>query len=302
MLSEIFYWFLNMSITGTIIGFVVLTLSKVIKNQRRIYYILWAIPFIRFWVPFAPVSKYGLMELITRLSERTVVLTDRSHTMAMTNHMAYADSYFPIVYKTNLIAKIFEIGSVIWLIIAVSIILVLVISYIFAKREIRNAMHYKENIWFSDKLHSPAIYGIIRPKIVMPENYKARDISFVLMHENVHIKCLDNLWRAIALITAAAHWFNPFVWLFVRSFFNEMEFSCDEKVLARCDESEYKSYALSLIESAEVRSKLVAAYTGGKLSKRIEHILTWRKMSIFGAVCFIIFASAIACVLITNPM
>lgn len=302
MLSEIFYWFLNMSITGTVIGFVVLLLSKLIKNQRRIYYILWAIPFIRFWIPFAPVSKYGLMEFISRLSERTVVLTDSTHTMAMANYMAYADSYFPITYYTDRIARIFEVSSVIWLIFAIGIILILIISYIFAKRDIKNSEHYRDNVWLSSNISSPAVYGIIRPKIVLTADYKNRDITFILMHENVHIRRMDNLWRIIAIITAAAHWFNPFVWLFLKSFLNEMELSCDEKVLAQCDDDKRKAYALSLIDSAEIRSKLTTAYYGGKLGRRIEHILTWKKMSVFGAVCLIAFAAVITYVLITNPV
>lgn len=301
MLSEIFYWFLNMSITGTVIGFVVLLLSKLIKNQRRIFYILWAIPLLRFWIPFAPVGKYGLMEFISQLSDRTVVLTESTHTMAMTNHMAYAESYFPITYKTDMLAKIFNIGAVIWILITVCIILVLTVSYISAKGEIKNAEHYRDNVWFSN-ISSPAVYGIVKPKIVLPADYRNRDITFILMHENVHIKRLDNLWRIIALITASAHWFNPFVWLFLRSFLNEMELSCDEKVLVQCDDDERRTYALSLLDSAEMRSKLMAAYTGGKLGKRIEHILTWKRMSFFGAVCVIIFAAVITYVLITNPV
>ncbi len=302
MLSEMFYWILNMSITGAIMGAIVVALSKMKKLPRWLCYILWVIPFIRFWVPFAPISKYSLMEFISRLSERTVILTDSTHTMAMTNHMAYAESYFPMTYKTNMIAKIFDIGSVIWLFIAAVIILILVISYIFAKREIKGAKHHRDNIWFSDNVQSPAVYDIIRPKIVLPEDFLDRDITFVILHEQVHIKRLDNLWRLIALLTAAVHWFNPFIWLFLRSFLNEMELSCDEKVLAQCDDSERKAYAFSLIELAEMRSKLVSNFAGGKLHKRIEHILNWKRLSTFAAVCFIVFAAAICYVLVTNPM
>lgn len=302
MLSEIFYWILNMSITGTIMGGVVLLLDKIKKLPRRLCYVLWAIPLIRLWIPVAPVSEYGLMEFITRLSTRTVVITDSTHTMAVTNHMAYAESYFPMTYKTDMLEKIFHIASVIWTIVAVCIVIVLIISYISGKREVKNAEYYRDNVWFSDEIQFPMVYGIIRPRIMLPSDYKERDITFVLTHENVHIKRLDNLWRVIALVTCAVHWFNPFIWLFLRCFFNEMELSCDEKVLARCDDNKRKAYAMSLVESAEMKLAFSSGYSGGKLHKRIEHILIWKRMSAFAAVCFIVFAIAIAYVLITNPM
>lgn len=302
MLSEIFYWFLNMSITASITGGVVFIVSKIKILPRRLCYALWAIPLIRLWIPFAPSSEYGLMALISRFVARTVVVHEGTIPVTALNSVMLAESYYPFAYRDALIEKIFYISSIIWILVTICIITVLAIAYISAKRELRNTEHYHGNIWFSDKIQSPAVYGIICPMIVLPMEYKSSDNTFILMHENVHIKRQDNLWRVIAFATAAFHWFNPFIWLFLKSFFNEMELSCDEKVLAKCSKNERKAYAFALIESAEMKARLVSSFAGGKLRKRIEHILNWKRMSALAAVCFIVFAAMIAYVLITNPV
>lgn len=304
MSGEIFYWFLNMSVSGTITAFAVLLLSRIKRLPRRVCYALWAIPFIRLWFPFAPVGRFGLMELIMRLSSRSVIVPGGSQytaSMATLNHMALADSYYPFQYRSALLMKVFNTASIVWLCIAFLIAVFIVFSYYSLKHEIKRGC-FSDGICFTDAVKVPAVYGIISPIIVMPENRRACDNTFILIHEAVHIRRMDNLWRAVALATVAVHWFNPFIWLFLKSFLNEMELSCDEKVLSQLNGDERQAYALALIESAEAKLTLASSFSGGKLRQRIERILVWKRMSAFATVCFVGFGVVIAYVLIANPI
>ena len=70
MLREVFYWLFNMSVAATVSGAVVLLLRLVKKIPRRVIAVLWAIPFLRLWVPVGIGGKFGLMTLLSRLRRK----------------------------------------------------------------------------------------------------------------------------------------------------------------------------------------------------------------------------------------
>lgn len=106
----------------------------------------------------------------------------------MTNHVMAADSYFPIIYKVNLLENIFGVTSVIWLLVSVVILFLYCILYWITKTQLRDAVHLCDNVYLSDKIQTPAVYGIIKPRILMPLIYKDKDLSFIVAHEKAHIR------------------------------------------------------------------------------------------------------------------
>lgn len=211
MLQEVFYWIFNMSITAAITGVLVILLRTIKRLPKRITVFLWAIPFLRLTIPFGLNSPYSLMTLLSKITTKTIVVyqpTDGIDFSVMNSIMA-ADTYFPITYKTNILDTIFSVASVVWIIVSLAIILMLVVMFFTTIYEIKDATHLKDNISLSEKVISPAVYGIIKPKIILPVSYKDRDIELIVLHEKTHIRSLDNLWRIIAFVIVAVHWFNP---------------------------------------------------------------------------------------------
>lgn len=167
MLSDIFYWVLNISILGGLTGLIVLTLRKIKKLPKFAVYILWSVPFLRFWIPFGLASEYSLLNLVARYTTKTVAVGQGFPEITMTNSIMGANSYFPVVYKTDLLAGLFRVASVIWLIVAAAFILTSLLLYIFTKSEMKNARHLKDNLYQSDKITAPAVYGMIHPIIIV---------------------------------------------------------------------------------------------------------------------------------------
>lgn len=302
MLGEVFYWVFNMSISATVAGAVILLLGKIKKLPRRFCFCLWIIPFFRFLFPIGLGSKYSLMSLISKVTTKTVVVYSDTATFSMTNHVMAADSYFPIIYKVNLLENIFGVTSVIWLLVSVVILFLYCILYWITKTQLRDAVHLCDNVYLSDKIQTPAVYGIIKPRILMPLIYKDKDLSFIVAHEKAHIRRADNMWRMIALLTAALHWFNPFVWLFLKRFLTDMELSCDEMILTELNEDEQQAYATMLVDCAESKNAFASAFGGAKIRARIANILSYRKLSLFSALCFFSMAIIIAYILLTNAL
>lgn len=300
MPSAIFYWVLNMSITASIMGIIILLIGRIRRIPRFIICLLLCIPFLRMWIPVSVNSKFSLMALLSKFATKTVTIYDGTVNFSMMNSVQAADRYFPMSYKVNVLDQVFSIATTVWLIVAIALLIAMTALYMTTKHELKDSRHLRDNIYASDKITSPATYGIIHPRIILPNNYNDNDLKYILMHEQAHIKRLDNLWRIVAIVTACIHWFNPLSWLFLKVFLENLELACDEKVLKNSSEEDKKRYALTLINCAESKSIYASAFGGARVKVRIERILSYKKLSLFAVVTFLMFASIIGYILLTN--
>jgi beta-lactamase regulating signal transducer with metallopeptidase domain len=300
MLSEIFYWVLNISILGSIAGLIVLSLRKIKALPRFVIYVLWVLPLIRLWLPFGIANEYSLLSLISRFTTKTVVIWKELPQLTATNSIMVANSYFPIEYKTDLLESVFNVASVVWIIVCCAAILTTVLLYSFTKSELKSVEHIKSNIYKSDRITVPAVYGIFRPKIIIPAAIADGDIDYIILHEQVHIGRKDNLFRVVAVITACVHWFNPFLWIFLKCFFADMELACDAKVLKKLNECQTKEYARTILSCAANKTFFVSAFGGAKTKVRIENILSYKRLTVLSSLCFAAFVVVIAVIVITN--
>lgn len=302
MLQEVFYWIFNMSITAALTGAIIMLVRLIKRIPRRIAVFLWVIPFLRMAVPFGLNSPYSLMSLLSRITTKTIVVYQPTEDIAFSymNSIMAANSYFPITYKVNIFEDIFSVASVIWIIVALSVLLMLVVTYLTTMLEIKDSTHLRDNIYLSEKDVSPAVYGIINPKIILPMSYKDRDIDLVILHEKAHIHSIDNLWRIVAFVITAVHWFNPLCWIFLKCFLTDLELSCDERVLSKLGADRAKEYALSLLGSRQSTTVFASAFGGAKIRTRIENILSFKKMTWFSLTVFVALIGAIFYVLLTN--
>lgn len=302
MLQEVFYWIFNMSITAALTGILVMLVRLIKKIPRRIMVFLWLVPFLRMAVPLGLNSPYSLMTLISKITTKTIVVFQPTEdiSFSMMNSVMAANAYFPITYKVNILDDIFGVASVIWVIVSLAILLMLIIIYFTTIHEIKDSTHLKDNIYLSEKVTSPAVYGIIRPKIILPLSYKDRNIELIIQHEKAHMRGLDNLWRMIAFTVVAVHWFNPLAWMFLRALLADLELSCDERVLVKLGDDRSKEYATALLECRQGPTVFASAFGGARIRTRIENVLSFRKLTWISLVAFVDLIGIIFYVLLTN--
>lgn len=302
MLPEVFYWIFNMSITAALTGVLIMLVRLIKKIPRRLTTFLWIVPFLRMTIPLGLDSPYSLISLLSKVTTKTVVVFQptKDISFSMMNSVMAANSYFPITYKVNTLENIFRIASVIWIIVALAIILMLAVIYFTTIYEIKDSLHLRDNIYLSGKVTTPAVYGILRPKIILPASYEGKDIDLILQHEKAHIRGLDNLWRMIAFIIVAVHWFNPFSWVFLKAFLADLELSCDERVLVKIGADRTKEYASALLDCRQGATVFTSAFGGAKIRTRIENILSFRKLTGISLAAFVTLIGVIFYVLLTN--
>lgn len=129
MPGEVFYWVFNMSITASVTGLVLLLLRKIKKIPRRLILVLWIVPFLRMWLPVSIGSRYGLMEILSGMGIRTVMVYEGRNPVTAMNSVRAADGYFPMVYKASFLSHIFNTAFVVWLIGCIVFLVILTLLY-----------------------------------------------------------------------------------------------------------------------------------------------------------------------------
>lgn len=291
-----------MSIMASVMGLIVMLIRQIKAIPRRVSVFLWIIPFIRMTVPVGLNNRYSLMTLISRFTTRTITVFEPTKELAFSasNSLMLADSYSPVTFKQNRLEMVFEVAGFVWIVIACAILITLVILYVTTKRGISDAVHLKENIYVSGKVDSPAVYGIFKPKIVLPESYQDKENGFILRHEKTHIRRLDNLWRMLGFFAAAVHWFNPLSWVFLKAYLTDIELACDEMAVSGLEAGERKDYCRTLLNSTKSKSLLVSAFGGAKVRTRIENVLSYKQMTLVSGIGFTLLILFIVFTLITN--
>ncbi len=302
MLGEIFYWIFNMSIAAAICGLPVIFIRMIKKLPRRVSIWLWLIPFIRMLLPVGIAGKYGLMTFISRFTTKTVTVYESEEHFIWTamNHIMAAESYKPITYKTDLLEGLFDTASWIWIVVGLALLIAFFIIYAVTLGELSDARPLEGNVFVSEKVTSPALYGVLNPRIILPVEYREGEHKYILMHERAHARRGDNLVRLLALVTVCVHWFNPFAWLFLKLLFADLELACDEAVLRKCNSEQRKEYAHTLLSAVERTSVFASSFGGAKIRMRVENILSYKKLSALSAAGMIALLIAIAYILLTN--
>ena len=263
--------FLKMSLTGTIVICVVLLLRRCLRCAPKIFsYVLWLIVLFRLLCPVSvalPVSVFNLIpsdrisatdrfsvrerpgigkEILAESAETAgegsgtskedVVIEDSS----ISEHLTEAQTAMEV---TSLWSWK-NIAFLIWLIGVCAMVGYAIVSVLKLHKKLKHASLDRENIYLLEGIASPFVAGVIRPRIYLPYGLGEKEQTYILLHEQTHIRRGDPLFRVLGYAALALHWFNPFVWAAFFLSGRDMEMSCDEQVLRklgaqiRCDYSD----------------------------------------------------------------
>ena len=152
---------------------------------------------------------------------------------------------------------------------------------------VQRAMGIKKKVRLSrsERLASPVLLGVMRPRLVLPAHeLEPKMLPYLFRHELTHVRRRDNLYKWLVQLVICIHWFNPAAHLLGREVCRACELACDEAVIASLDAKEKRSYGDMLITFAKagsVRQKTsatVALSEGGKqLKERLGAIMKFQK-------------------------
>ncbi len=139
-----------------------------------------------------------------------------------------------------------------------------------------------------DWVHSPALCGWWRPRLLLPAGLAERlshdELRHVLLHELAHLKRYDILVNWIATAAQVLHWFNPVVWLAMRRLRAERELAADHLALVALGENGARAYGETILSlmAGVGRPEVVPAMVGiledqRALRERITAVATFRR-------------------------
>lgn len=206
--------------------------------------------------------------------------TDRTASPAVTEEAPAATVVTPSAapWSVDLQQELVTAAVIVWPVGMAVLLLYAVIGSIRLHRRVRTACWVKDNLFQSDKIDSPFIMGLFRPRIYLPLTVAETDIPYVLAHEQAHIRRRDYLTKPLAFLLLTVYWLNPLVWVAYVLFCRDVELACDEKVL-REHHGYKKAYSMALINcsvSVSMAQHTPLAFGETAVKTRIRNILRYQ--------------------------
>lgn len=334
-LSQIFLTFLYKNMTVSVVIIAVLLARFLLRKMPKKYsYILWSLVGIRmiFDLPFATnISVFNLFRGFakrsstmgtmltgnrkTNLQGTTDALNTIGTTGTSTAHASRNTTVGAMTHTLTTSQMVLGILGLLWLIVVALFVSYGIYSYVKCKLLVRTAViarditpdsHKKKNnasVWECDRIPSPFVFGIIRPRIYIPFRMPKQEQAYILAHEQCHIRRLDPLWKLIAFLLLAVYWWNPLVWCAFFYMVRDMEMSCDEAVIEQFGNEIKQGYSNSLLSFAMERhpySFAPIAFGEGDAGRRIKNVLNFKKPHTWVAILVIVLLVVVCVSCLTN--
>lgn len=120
-------------------------------------------------------------------------------------------------------------------------------------KELREELHFKRNfeVYQIPGINLSFNIGILRPVIILQNEYDDEDLKLILKHELIHMRRGDLLVNMMLELVNCLHWFNPMIYLLESEINSVCEMSCDERVTEGFDSDECTFYAKVIAKSTE---------------------------------------------------
>lgn len=331
-MSDLFISVLNMSLKASYVIILLMLIRLLLKKAPKfISYALWGVVAFRLIIPFTFESIFSIVPEFTNTNpmlhdivyqeepeiESGIELVDSivdnvfpEPSAINSSHPKLNDvnsSLLPapnVVTSVNPIQIYVFIGSCIWFLGIVVLLVYSLVSVIRLKKRLKDSQLLEDNIFEANNLKTPFVLGVIKPKIYLPAGLKTHERDYIILHEQTHIRRQDHVIKIMAFIILSIHWFNPIVWIAFVLMSTDMELSCDEQVLREMNEDVKKPYANSLLSLAMggyIINASPLAFGEGNVKGRIKNVLNYKKPSFWMIIVSIIFVGIISIALITNP-
>lgn len=310
-MENVFIFLLNNSITAGYLVIAVMLLRPLLKKAPKyIRCILWSFVGLRLVLPFSVKSIFSLIPSAKPIPQEILYQAEPSiHTgigfMNSTINPILSESMAPNPGDSvNPLQIVTAIAWNVWLLGVLALVVYALISYIRLRRKLREAVKEQDNIWLCDRIPSPFLLGIFRPRIYLPSGLPEGDREFVIAHEKAHIRRKDHWWKPLGFLLLTVYWFNPLMWVAYIFLCRDIEFACDEKVMNELGSDCKKAYSEALIHCSVSRKMVSAcpvAFGEEGVKGRIKSVLNYKKPAFWIILISLLVCTAVAVCFLTNP-
>lgn len=204
-MEDVFLTILNMSLTTSyVILFIILVRLPLKKAPKVISYALWSVAAFRLLCPFSFESILSLVPMNTSPIPQNIAYQQMPHiNSGITAIDTYVNSSLPapiVGASANPLQIYTGIGEDIWLLGIAVMLIYSVVSVLILKNRLKSARHTEYGIYEADNLKTPFVLGLFRPRIFIPAGLSAGEKSYIIRHEQTHIRRFDHIIKLFAFL------------------------------------------------------------------------------------------------------
>lgn len=310
-MDDVFLKLVNLSISASWLILAVLVLRVVLKKAPKwVMPLLWGVVALRLVCLFSIESALSLIpsaetipsEIVTETREP--VLYEQATLDIVTNPTLPSAAEVPVGVSRQQAQVDFNIYSVLWLAGMAALLVHALVSAGKLKRKLATAILLRDNIYESEFVDSPFVFGVVKPNIYLPMHMDEGTAAYVIAHERAHLARRDHWWKVLGYLVLALHWFNPLVWVAYILFCRDIELACDEKVVKGLDGAARADYSQALLSCAAPKRAVAAcplAFGEGNIKTRVKSALHYRKPAFWVAAAAVLAVVIVAVCFLTNP-
>ena len=310
-MDDVFLKLVNLSISASWLILAVLVLRVVLKKAPKwVMPLLWGVVALRLVCLFSIESALSLIpsaetipsEIVTETREP--VLYEQATLDIVTNPTLPSAAEVPVGVSRQQAQVDFNIYSVLWLAGMVALLVHALVSAGKLKRKLATAILLRDNIYESEFVDSPFVFGVVKPNIYLPMHMDEGTAAYVIAHEHAHLARRDHWWKVLGYLVLALHWFNPLVWVAYILFCRDIELACDEKVVKGLDGAARADYSQALLSCAAPKRAVAAcplAFGEGNIKTRVKSALHYKKPAFWVAAAAVLAVVIVAVCFLTNP-
>ena len=310
-MDDVFLKLVNLSISASWLILAVLVLRVVLKKAPKwVMPLLWGVVALRLVCLFSIESALSLIpsaetipsEIVTETREP--VLYEQATLDIVTNPTLPSAAEVPVGVSRQQAQVDFNIYSVLWLAGMAALLVHALVSAGKLKRKLATAILLRDNIYESEFVDSPFVFGVVKPNIYLPMHMDEGTAAYVIAHEHAHLARRDHWWKVLGYLVLALHWFNPLVWVAYLLFCRDIELACDEKVVRGLDGAARADYSQALLSCAAPKRAVAAcplAFGEGNIKTRVKSALHYKKPAFWVAAAAVLAVVIMAVCFLTNP-
>ena len=310
-MDDVFLKLVNLSISASWLILAVLVLRFVLKKAPKwVMPLLWGVVALRLVCLFSIESALSLIpsaetipsEIVTETREP--VLYEQATLDIVTNPTLPSAAEVPVGVSRQQAQVDFNIYSVLWLAGMAALLVHALVSAGKLKRKLATAILLRDNIYESEFVDSPFVFGVVKPNIYLPMHMDEGTAAYVIAHERAHLARRDHWWKVLGYLVLALHWFNPLVWVAYILFCRDIELACDEKVVKGLDGAARADYSQALLSCAAPKRAVAAcplAFGEGNIKTRVKSALHYKKPAFWVAAAAVLAVVIVAVCFLTNP-
>ena len=310
-MDDVFLKLVNLSISASWLILAVLVLRVVLRKAPKwVMPLLWGVVALRLVCLFSIESALSLIpsaetipsEIVTETREP--VLYEQATLDIVTNPTLPSAAEVPVGVSRQQAQVDFNIYSVLWLAGMAALLVHALVSAGKLKRKLATAILLRDNIYESEFVDSPFVFGVVKPNIYLPMHMDEGTAAYVIAHERAHLARRDHWWKVLGYLVLALHWFNPLVWVAYILFCRDIELACDEKVVRGLDGAARADYSQALLSCAAPKRAVAAcplAFGEGNIKTRVKSALHYKKPAFWVAAAAVLAVVIVAVCFLTNP-